>query len=189
MTRARPPSTIIRVNLTEVLVALAISGLLLASLVSTLDQGQRVYATGSARVEVTQNARVALARMAAEIRQAGRGPRPEAFLAIAVAEPSRIVLQQDLNGDGVIAGNGETVTWLLRDGVLRRNAGGGAQPIINGVRELSFSYLDAEGAPTPTLDAVRTVTIRLTAAPDHAPSRLAATAAHTVVTQVRLRNR
>jgi type II secretory pathway component PulJ len=177
------------VNLAELLVALAITGLLLGSLAGALDQGQRVYATGSARVEVTQNARVALARMAAEIRQAGRGPRPGDFLAIAAAEPSRIVLQQDLNGDGVIAGNGETVTWLLRDGVLRRNAGGGAQPIINGVRDLSFTYLDAAGAPAVSPAAIRVVGISLTTEPDHAHSRLAATAPHTVITQVRLRNR
>ena len=43
--------------------------------------------------------------------------------AITLAEPSTIVLQQDLDGDGAIAGNGETVTWLLRGSVLRRNAG------------------------------------------------------------------
>ena len=102
LTAVCAPRTIVGVNLVELLVALVITGLLLGSLAGALDQGQRVYATGSAQVEVTQNTRVALARMAAEIRQAGRGPHPEVFLAIAVAEPSRIVLQQDLNGDGVI---------------------------------------------------------------------------------------
>lgn len=189
LTAVCAPRTIVGVNLVELLVALVITGLLLGSLAGALDQGQRVYATGSAQVEVTQNTRVALARMAAEIRQAGRGPHPEVFLAIAVAEPSRIVLQQDLNGDGVIAGNGETITWLLRDGVLRRNAGGGAQPIINGVRDLTFTYLDAAGGPAAGPDVIRMVGISLTTEPDHAQSRLAATAPRTVITQVRLRNR
>ena len=189
MTGAAALSTIVAVNLAELLVVLAISGLLLASLAGALDQGQRVYATGSAQVEVTQNARVALARMAADIRQAGRGPHPENFLAIAVAEPSRIVLQHDLNGDGTIAGTGETITWLVRDGVLRRNAGGGAQPIINGVRDVTFTYLDGAGQPAANIDAIRLVGIRLTTEPDHAQSRLAAIAGQTVATQVRLRNR
>ncbi len=176
-------------NLAELLVAAVLVGLTLASLLTGLEQGQRVYATGSARVEVTQNARVALARMATEIRQAGRGPRPDVFPAIAVAEPSRIVLQHDINGDGVIAGVGETITWRLAGSVLRRDAGGGAQPIINGVTGLTFAYLDVEGQAAASLAAIRTVTISLTTAPTHTASALAAVSAHTVTTQVRLRNR
>ena len=176
-------------NLAELLVATTLIGLTLGSLLTALDQGQRVYATGSAHVEVTQSARVALARMAAEIRQAGRGARPDAFSAIAVAEPSRIVLQYDLNGDGVIAGTGETVTWQLSSGVLRRNAGGGAQPIINGVKDVVFTYLDADGQRAASLDVIRSVTISVTASPTHTASVLAATSALTMSTQVRLRNR
>lgn len=177
------------VNLAELLVSLVVSGLLLASLASALDQGQRVFATSAARVETTQNARVALNRMATEIRQAGRGPNPDAFLAIAVAEPSRIVLQHDLDGNGVIAGTGERITWRLAATILRRDAGGGAQPVINGVHDLTFTYLDGAGAVTTRLEAIRTVGIRLVVAPDHSASRLAVAAPAEVTTQVRLRNR
>ena len=177
------------VTLAELLVSLVISGFLLGSLASALVEGHRVHATGNAYVEMSQNARVALNRMATEIRQAGRGPHPDAFLAIAVAEPSRIVLQHDLDGNGVIAGTGETITWRLAGTILRRDAGGGAQPIINGVQDLVFMYLDGSGAATTRPEAIRSVAIRLTAAPDHSVSRLAATAPYTVITQVRLRNR
>jgi len=177
------------VNLAELLVSLVVSGFLLGSLVSTLDQGQRVYATGNARVEMIQNARVALNRMATDVRQAGRGPTPDSFPAISVAEPSRIVLQHDLDGNGVIAGAGETITWRLAGTILRRDAGGGAQPIINGVQDLTFTYLDGTGAVTTRLDAIRTIVIRLTATADHGSSALAAAAPQTVTTQVRLRNR
>jgi len=106
-----------------------------------------------------------------------------------VAEPSRIVLHFDVNGDGLITATGETVTWLLRGSVLRRDAGGGAQPIINGVRDFALGYLDARGAPTSVPSSVRTVAITLTTEPDHVaadPSRRAAT---TMSTSVRLRNR
>src|SRR5262249_58296205 len=109
--------------------------------------------------------------------------------AIGVAERSRIVLHFDVNGDGVMRGNGETVTWLVRARVLRRDAGGGAQPIINGVRDFALGYLDAQGAPTTVPADVRTVAITLTTEPDHVaadPSRRAAT---TVSTSVRLRHR
>ena len=175
-------------SLAELLVAPALTGLMLAGLWVALDEGQRVYATGSAHVETAQSTRIALQRLAKEIREAGYGPHPERFAAIALAEPSSIVLQQDVDGDGTIAGNGETITWLLRGTVLRRNAGGGAQPIVNGVRDLRFTYLDASGAETPFPDQIRSVHVRLTVAAA-VPSVLAAAPAHTVTTEIRLRNR
>lgn len=175
-------------SLAQLLVASAITSVMLAGLWMALDEGQRVYAAGSAQVEIAQGGRVALQRLAKEIREAGHGPRPERFVAIAVAEPSSIVLQQDLDGDGVIGGNGETITWLLRGTVLRRNTGGGAQPIVNGVTGLVFTYLDAAGAVTARLDDIRLVHVRLTVGPT-VPSVLAAAAPYTLTTQVRLRNR
>jgi type II secretory pathway component PulJ len=171
------------VHLADVLTATAIAGVLLSAALTVFAQGQRAYVHGVARVESQQNARVALARMAREIRQAG-SPR---LAPIAVAEPARIVVQHDLDGDGAAAARGETVTWLLSAGVLRRNAGGGAQPIINGVRALAFTYLDSAGNPTAAPAAVRVVVISLTTEPER-PGAGGATQTK-LVTEVRLRNR
>lgn len=176
-------------SLADLLVSLAVLGLLLAATLGLLEEGQRLHAFGAARVESQQSARVALERMAREIRQAGRG-RPEAgFPAVSVAEPTRLVIHFDLDGDGVIAGNGETVTWLLQGRVLRRDAGGGAQPIVNGVRALRFTYFDAAGAPTGDPAAVRAVGIDLTTEPDHVTAGSARRAEARASTLVRLRNR
>ena len=77
--------------------------------------------------------------------------------AVVVAEPARIVFQRDLNGNGVIDPTHERVTYLLRAGetTLRRDAGGGAQPLAEGVRRFALSYLDARGAPTSRSGADR----------------------------------
>lgn len=176
-------------SLAELLTSLAILGLVLAAALTVLDEGQRLYAFGAARVEAQQSARAALDRMAREIRQAGwsRGAQP--FPALSVAEPTRLVLHLDLDGNGVIAGNGETVTWLLRGSVLRRNAGGGAQPIINGVRHLAFRYRDAHGRPTIVPDAVRAVEITLVTEPDPLPAAGPGRVEARLSTTVRLRNR
>lgn len=175
-------------HLADLLVSVAVLGLVLAAILGLLTMGQQAYAIGSGRVEAQQSARVALQRMAREIRTAGRGAGT-AFAAIAVAEPERVVLQVDVNGDGLIAGRGETITWRLAGTVLRRDAGGGAQPVINGVAALRLTYLDAAGQGTSTPAAVRSVLISLTAKPDHSsPGRLADVAT-TVSTRVRLRNR
>lgn len=175
-------------SLAELLAALAVLGLVLAAAVVLLVSGQRAYLAGTARVESQQSARLALARMAREIRQAGFGPAGADFAAISVFEPQRLVLHMDNDVDGVISGRSETITWLLgADGVLRRDAGGGAQPVINGVRALTFTCLDADGAPAAAPSDVRSVVIRLTTGPDGPLTRREGLT--TLVTEVRLRNR
>jgi hypothetical protein len=161
-----------RVSLADLLVAVAIFALVGTVAVTLLDEGQRAWAFGIARAETQQSARVALARLAAEIRLAGRGIG--AFDAVALAAPDAIVLQQDLDGDGVIAINGERVTWRL-------------QPIVNGVARLALTYFDASGAPTATPGAVRSVEIMLATRPDY--SVVSSNVSTVVTTRVRLRNR
>ena len=173
------------VHLVDVLTSLALLGLVLSATLTVLAEGQRAYTHGTARVESQQSARFALARMARELRQAGAGGG--SLPPLAVAETSRVVIQHDLNGDGIASARGETVTWQLSAGVLRRNAGAGAQPIVNGVRALTLSYLDADSRPTTVPAAVRTVVIALTTEPEH-PGAGGATLTK-LTTEVRLRNR
>lgn len=169
-------------KLVDLLVALAVAGLVLSATLAVFAQGQRAYVEGAARVESQQSARIALARMAREIRQAASGT---GLAPIAVAEPSRLVLRRD--ADGGAAGRGATVTWQLVGSVLRRNAGAGAQPIINGVRSLVFTYLDAGGRATTAPADVRAVAVTLTTAPEHV--RAGGDVQTRLTTEVTLRNR
>src|SRR5262245_49515581 len=173
------------VTLADLLATFAVVGLVLAAVLSVFSEGQRAYSHGASRVETQQTARVALARMAREIRQAGRGGG--SLPPIAVAEPSRLVIQQDLDGDGVAATRGETITWRLAGDVLRRDAGAGAQPIVNGVHALRFDYLDRDRAPTVRGEAIQTVVITLHTVPEHPGARGATVTILT--TEVGLRNR
>jgi type II secretory pathway component PulJ len=177
-------STLPVMTLSELLVTLALVGVLATAALGLLEQGQRAWATGAARAESQQSARVALARLVTDLRAAGFGG--DGFDAVSVAEPGRIVLQQDLDGDGAIATAGERITWRLAGSILRRDAGGGAQPIANGVRALDLRYFDAHGSVTALPREVRSVAVALTTAPEGA----GATAATAIVsTRVRLRNR
>lgn len=58
-------------SLAELLVSLAVLGLILAGIFSLQQQGQNAYLTGAARVEAQQNARLALDLMTRELRAAG----------------------------------------------------------------------------------------------------------------------
>lgn len=150
-------------SLIDLLVALAVGGGLLAATLSLLHLGLRAWMWGAARVSAQQSARYALERMAGELREAGYDPTVAGIAPVVVAEPTRIVFQRDLNGNGVVDATRERVTYLVRPGerILRRDAGGGAQPVIEEVRELRLDYLDRAGAPTTDPAAVTAVRVRL----------------------------
>ena len=172
----------------QLLVACALTGLVLAGIYTVFEQSLRTYVVGVARAESQQSARVALARLSAEIRHAGRGARWTGP-AIVVAEPSRLVLASDLDADGTTADRGEVITWQLVGSVLRRNAGAGAQPVINGVREFAIRYFDEAGRATADVLSIRAVEVVLVTVPDGPESSLARGVATQVTTRARLRNR
>jgi hypothetical protein len=176
------------VTLTDLLVSTAVLGLTLGATLTSLEQGQKAWAVGAARVEAQQSGRAALAWLAAELRTAGQGPGPRRVSTLSVAEPTRVALRIDRDGDGVITGATEEITWRLAGDVLRRDAGGGAQPVINGVRGLTLAYVDAAGAPTAEPAAVRRVAITLTTRADHATSMHARDLGAVFATEVHLRN-
>lgn len=150
-------------SLVDLLVALAIGGGLMAATVTLLHLGLRAWTWGAARVEAQQSARYALARLAGELREAGYDPTVAGIAPVVVAEPTRVAFQRDFNGNGLVDPTRERVTYVLRAGesTLRRDAGGGAQPVIEGVRSFHLTYLDRAGVETTEPDAVVAVRIRL----------------------------
>jgi len=176
------------VTLADLLVSTTVLGLVMGATLVTLEQGQQAWAVGAARVEAQQSARVALTWLAAEVRAAGQG-LSALGAAISVAEPTRLVVHVDKNHDGLVAGAGETIVWRLDHDILRRDAGGGGQPVINGVRALAFAYFDAAGLPTADPAAVRRVRITLSTRADHARSAAGAGLGATLTTEIQIRNR
>jgi Tfp pilus assembly protein PilW len=171
------------VHLAELLVVLAIVGVVLAGLVGVFQHGQQAYLMGIARVDAQQSARVALERMASELRGAGFDPQASGFSPLGGTSATGFTIRNDLSGDGAISGRPEAITYSLRGRTLRRNAGGGAQPVAEGVESLSIVYLDDAGQPAGTPDGIRAVLITITTAGGAGAGRVRMT------TQVRLRNR
>ena len=150
-------------SLVELLVSTAILGLVMAATLSFLRSGVGAYNWGVARVQAQQSARVALERMEKELREAGYDPRGAGIAPIVAAQPALVTFQRDLDGNGVVNATRERVTFVLRPGesVLRRDAGGGAQPLIEGVRRFALAYFDDAGAPTTDPARVASVGIQL----------------------------
>jgi type II secretory pathway component PulJ len=176
------------VTLADLLVSSAVLGLTLSATLTMLQQGQRAWDVGAARVEAQEGGRAALAWLAAELRTAGQGPGPRRVATLTVAEPTRVALRVDRNRDGVIAGATEEITWRLAGDVLRRDAGGGAQPVVNAVQALSLTYFDGAGAPTTEPAAVRRIAITLVTRAERARALPARGLTAVYSTDVHLRN-
>jgi len=110
----------------------------MASTLTLLHLGLRAWVWGAARVEAQQSARYAVERLAGELREAGYDPTGAGIAPVVLAEPTRVVFQRDFNGNGVVDPTHERVTYLLRPGesILRRDAGGGAQPVVEAATTL-----------------------------------------------------
>jgi prepilin-type N-terminal cleavage/methylation domain-containing protein len=169
-------------TLAELLVGLAVLGLALASLATLHESGLRAYVYGSNRVEVQQNARVALERMAREIREAQTLTNQTA---------TQLTIQTDWNGNGVIGEaiavavdgvlRGERVTYRLNGGALERQEPGvdaTFRTVIGGVEQLTLTY--------PTAKTV-SITIR-TRTEENVPAGGLGDTKSQVTTTVRLRN-
>jgi type II secretory pathway component PulJ len=176
------------VTLADLLVSTAVLGLTLGATLVTLEQGQQAWTVGAARVDAQQSGRAALAWLAAELRAAGQGTGPRTVAALSAVESTRVVFHVDRNRDGTLAAT-DMVTWRLAGDVLRRDAGGGAQPVVNGVAALHLAYTDATGAPTTDPATVRRISITLVTRPDNTPSPVTSNFTTTFTTDVHLRNR
>jgi hypothetical protein len=117
-------------------------------------------------VELQENCRVAMDKMAAEIRMAGYDPTNHAKAKILpTSNETRLIFSMDMNEDGDIEDPGEQISYYLSDldgngiGDLVREdfTGTGAQQVITNVSALHYFYVDKEGnavAPGPFTSSV-----------------------------------
>lgn len=159
-------------TLAELLAAFAVLGLVLAAVTMIQQSALQSYVTGSHKTEVQQNARVALERMAREIR--------ESTAALTTAEVNLITFTHPT--DGAITYTIDGANNLTRNGV----------PIIGGVRNLItdpalslFVYRDANDATGASAPNTHRVDITIQTGSEDA---VVADTRAELTTSVRLRN-
>jgi len=189
-------------TLAEMLVGMAVTGLVMAAIFGLLTVSQQSVLQGTNQAEAQQNARTALARMIDDIRSAGYDPTSNGFSAIVNQTTTAFTLQNDWDGNGSIQTNvtttlsavprGEQITYSLSGGTLSRQESqvdGAALPIAQ-VQSMTLQYLDAAGAVTATAANIRTVVITLVVTPDSQPAKgPQGRVAVTMTDRARLRNR
>ena len=177
-------------TLTELLVAMGISGIVMASTYSVYHSHQKTYVAQEQVVAMQQNLRVAMYYMEREIRMAGYDPTQSGAAGIVTADGNSIRVTSDIhdgvdndgdgtadeddevgNADGVIdpANGNEDITYSLSDNDgdgdndLERNG----NLIAENIDALNFAYLDESGTvlatPVASLEDIRSVQITLVA--------------------------
>jgi prepilin-type N-terminal cleavage/methylation domain-containing protein len=132
-------------TLTELLVACAMIGVVMAGLFSIFQTGQQSYLTGTNQIEAQQSLRLALLRVTNEIREAGYcptcgtgSPTIAAFSAVTSTSSTGFTIQNDWNGnwDGasgistgivtqvVMASNGTTSNVTRGEQIVYAYSGG-----------------------------------------------------------------
>lgn len=171
-------------TLVELLIAIMVSGFLLAGATALIASANRTYSGEDVKTGVRQDARAAFDLIITELTMAGFNPKQspnftgfEVIGPVAVnptMEASRIRFFMDLpfnsadltTADGLITvGSSEDITYSLNGSDLQRNG----QTVIPNVTSLSFIYRDGNGAVTGAAANVRQIDLSIavqSSAPD-----------------------
>jgi type IV pilus assembly protein PilW len=174
-------------TLTELLVALALSGIVIAVIFQVLSAQRSVAVTSEQVSAMEQNLRGAADLMMREIRMAGFDPRRTAGAGIDIATSSRFQFKVDADGDGDFANSSpppsndpnEQISYALTndadgDGVAdsfpcalgRKVWNGGLQQVSENIEVLNFVYIGSGGAvlsaPVQAADILKIRSIEIT---------------------------
>lgn len=140
------------VTLTELLIALALTGIVAGAIYKIFISQGKAYTVQSEVAEMQQNLRAGVFMMEREIRMAGYDPTRAANTEILTAAPGDLEFTADLNGDGDTDDPSEHMIYTHYDtnadgtsDALGRNdvnAGAGTQLLAENIDELNFVYLD-----------------------------------------------
>ena len=161
-------------TLTELLVSMAMLGMILGGVYTLQQQGLYSYQMGAAKVEAQQNARGAMDLMIRELRSA------TSVTAIAASDVSF----------GDQSTPTKTVRYNLSGANLQRTVDGVADVLIGGTTNLAFTYLASDGSVTAAPGSVATIVITITTKPQSTTSSSTNALQQQMVVQdqVRLRN-
>jgi type IV pilus assembly protein PilW len=185
-------------TLTEVLVAMAIAGIVMTGVYALFNSQLRAYSSQEEVAAMQKNLRAAMHFLEKDIRMAGCDPTGRAMAGIKVALPSSIRFTMDIRGgsspesDGDCDDPNEDISYSLytSSGVKKlgrkSTSTSNNQPVAEHIESLQLMYFDEEGKETSSLSNIRSVQITVTAGvPD---ARAGDLRTKTLIKQVKCRN-
>ena len=131
-------------TLLELLVAMALSVIVMASIYSTYYSQQKSYIVQEQLAAMEQNLRAAMFYMERDIRMAGCDPTRKTAAGITTADATELIFSEDTDGDGTTT----SVRYILNDNDgdgdddLERNG----ELIAENIEVLNLVYLDRDGS-------------------------------------------
>ncbi len=150
-------------TMVEIMVALAISLILMGIAVKIFLVQQKAYNVQGQLSEMQQNIRAATDMIVRETKMAGYNPTGASFNGITY-DTSQLRILADLDGDGAATGTNEDITYSYdgTDTQIVRDIGAGGQPVAENIQTFTFDYLDASGTSTTDTDLIRQIKITIT---------------------------
>ena len=159
-------------TLIELFITLALLGIILAAVCTSFVSQRKVAAVHSQRGVLIQQAQAALDLLTRELRRAGTHPTGATFTPVTYST-TQLEIRADLNGNGTTDTNNDPDEHLIyaydsTNKRITRDAGNGAQPLVEHIRAFTFQYLDSTGNPvlssSPTVNSdIRQLQISITA--------------------------
>lgn len=133
-------------TLMELLIAMAISSILLAGMVMAFTGQSRSYNTQQEITALQEDIRASLSLMTSEIRLAGYDPTTTADAKITLANATEFQFSLDISGDGDTDDANEVIRYKINtNNSLGRATGAGLlgalQPMAENTENLAFEYL------------------------------------------------
>lgn len=152
-------------TLVELLVALALTGMVMAVVYKTFASQQKVYVMQEDGSAMQQDLRAAMEIMSKDLRMAGYCPSRPGDAGIVTATASTLTFTLDSQEDGDLTDDpGDRITYSLSGTTLGRTIGAGVpQPVGDNIDALNFVYLDADGNVTVALTDIRSIQLTLVA--------------------------
>jgi len=143
-------------TLVELLVSVALAGIVTASLYSLYRSQQRSFAAQDELTQLQAKMRTAIYFLERDISTAGCDPTGNAHAGIALADSSSIRITEDRNANGDASEYNEDITYSLYTSGGIKKLGRKTpytsfnQPVGEYIDALNFVYLDAHRNPLPT---------------------------------------
>ena len=158
------------VTLIELMIALALGMIGMASVATTFTTQTRAYSAQEQINQMEQNARGALDIMSREIKMAGYKPNGGSVTGVVSYTSTSLTIQADLNADGAIstsASDHEQIAYAYdstNKKITRQVGGATAATLAENISAFAFTYYQASGTTTATSATnIRRIKIAITA--------------------------
>jgi type IV pilus assembly protein PilW len=173
-------------TLIELLVAMAVSSIVIVSVVGFFTTQNISYTRHTATVDIQQVVRAGIDFMSDNIRMAGLDPLQTGNFGIEAPGAAAITFTADLDMNGQIdVSNSERITYALNGKQVQQTVGAVTEPLVDNVTNFTFTYRDENGVLSADPAAIRTVQISMTVLE---PVGYGRTLARTFTTRVQCRN-